>query len=155
MCHLHKIEIILNKTSQTQKGKYHVLSLICGLYLPQCIISIYKCYETEGDCVEGKDLNGGRSKRKEERQNSMFSSFLVYVEFRFNYTNVYLHTVIYSKKKKSLSDDLLSIARISMQHIASFLEWPSVLMLRDAINSHYFFQQPFIKHLLCTRYSTR
>lgn len=132
MCHLHKIEIIVNKISQTRKGKYRVLSLICGLSIPPYVITIYKRYETEGDCVEGKDLNGGQSKRKEERQNTMFSSCLVYVESRFSYINVYLYTVIYSKKKKSLSDDLLSLARINMQHIASFLEWPSVLMLRDA-----------------------
>lgn len=132
MCHLHKIEIIVNKISQTRKGKYRVLSLICGLSIPPYVITIYKRYETEGDCTEGKDLNGGQSKRKEGRQNSMFSSCLVYVESRFNYINVYLYTVIYSKKKKSLSDDLLSLARISMQHFASFLEWPSVLMLKDA-----------------------
>lgn len=74
----------------------------------------------------------GKARERKKDKNTMFSSCLVYVESRFNYINVYLYTVIYSKKKKSLSDDLLSLARISMQHIASFLEWPSVLMLRDA-----------------------
>lgn len=69
-----------------------------------------------------------------ERKKDKIVCFLVYVESRFNYINVYLYTVIYSKKKKSLSDDLLSIAQNQYTHIVSFLEWPSVLMLRDASN---------------------
>lgn len=59
-----------------------------------------------------------------ERKKDKIVCFLIYVESRFNYINVYLYTVIYSKKKTSLSDDLLSIAQNQYAHIVSFLEWP-------------------------------